>query len=190
MTHNPTPEFLSQNFIIKKASPDDAAGLFDVQRKTWIATYPNPEIGITEEDIKIRIEGIDQELVLGKVERWKSTIGDGDRKISVAKINDKVVGFVAPFYDEASGQHRLGALYVLPETQGTGVGSALLRQAFEDIGTENDIYLHVVSYNQNAVNFYTKNGFQKTGKDTTGSVSALPSGNHIPEIEMLRLATK
>lgn len=186
---NSNPEILNETYTIEEATPDDAAGVFDVQRKTWIDTYPSEAEGITEEDVRARVEGANGELIPVKAERWRNTIASGERKVYAAKVDGKVVGFVSPNFNEDDQQYRIGALYVLPETQGMGVGHALITKAIEYIGSDKDIYLHVVSYNQNAINFYEKHGFVKTGNEVTGSVAALPSGKHLPELEMMRQST-
>lgn len=52
-------------------------------------------------------------------------------------------------------------MYVAPEAQGKGVGSKLMNQVLDWYGRDQDIYLEVVSYNQNAINFYKRFGFRR-----------------------------
>jgi len=175
----------NQSVIIETAVPSDAEGVFNVQRLTWLATYPNDELGITEEDIRVQLEGEHGELIPQKIEKRRSGIEatDSERATYVVHDNDKVVGFVAPAIRD--GQRRIGALYVLPETQGKGVGRKLLEKAIEWHGRDEDIFLHVASYNQNAIDFYKKNGFEETGKEVRDDVAQLGNGKEIPEIEMV-----
>ncbi len=170
---------------VQPAKPEDAEGIFDVQRLTWIATYPNAEAGITEEDIRVRVEGEHGELIPQKIERWRSGIEatGNERATFVVRDNDKVVGFVAPGIRD--GQRRIGAIYVLPETQGKGVGGKLLQKALEWHGRDEDIFLHVATYNHNAIDFYKKNGFEETGNEIKDEVAQLDNGKEIPEIEMV-----
>ena len=175
----------NQSVIIETAVPSDAEGVFNVQRLTWLATYPNDELGITVEDIRKRVEGEHGELIQPKIERWRSGIETAGEKraVFVARTDGKVTGFVAPAIMD--GQRRIGAIYVLPETQGTGIGSKLIQKAIEWHGRDEDIFLHVASYNQNAIDFYKKNGFEETGKEVRDDVAQLGNGKEIPEIEMV-----
>lgn len=183
-----TSETISPPYDVVAASLEDAEGIFNVQRVTWIDTYPNEAAGIMSDAVRTRIEGEHGELIQPKIERWRKTIEEGSRDVFVAKSSGTVLGFVAPHYDQENDQYRLGALYVLPETQGSGIGSALIQRALDHIGEDKDVYLHVVTYNQNAIQFYENKGFVKTGQDVTGSVAPLPGGMHLPEIEMVRPA--
>ena len=180
-----TQEFDDRAVSVERATPEDAEGVFNVQRQTWLATYPNAEAGITEEDIRVRIEGEHGELVPQKLERWRSGIENpGDnRAVFVVRDNNKVVGFVSPGIID--GQRRIGAIYVLPETQGKGVGGKLLKEALAWHGRDEDIFLHVATYNQNAIDFYKKNGFEETGKEIRDTVAQLGNNKEIPEIEMV-----
>ena len=76
--------------------------------------------------------------------------------------DEKYVGFVSYEVNCEPNKTKIHKIYVLPETQGTGLG----RQFFElvkDKAIENHqkaIFLNVNKYN-NAIHFYTKLGFAK-----------------------------
>ena len=76
--------------------------------------------------------------------------------------DDKYVGFVSYEINSEPNKTKIHKIYVLPETQGTGLG----RQFFELVkgkAIENNqkaIFLNVNKYN-NAMHFYTKLGFAK-----------------------------
>ncbi len=154
-------------------------------RTTWLSTYPNEALGISAESIRARIEGEHGEDVPGRIERWRQAIENPDRRIVVAKQGDRVLGYVAPFYDENEQHFRLGGLYVLPEAQGKGLGHRLIEAAIASIGREHDIYLHVATYNVRTIDFYTRHGFVRTGRDMTGSTPGLQDGRDIPELELV-----
>lgn len=175
-----TQEFTRQPIEVERAKPEDAEAVFDVQRQTWLATYPNDEFGITYEDIRKRLEGENGELIPQKVQRWKEGIeSSGERRETfVVRENGKIIGFVAPGI--VNEQRRIGAIYVLPEAQGKGIGGALLKKSIEWHGRNEDIFLRVASYNQNAIDFYRRNGFIET--DNKIEDDGTPP---IPEIEMV-----
>ena len=180
----PQNEQKTQSYTIEPATPGDAEGITYVQINTWVATYVNEAMDITEEAIRERFYGKDGELFREKIERGKKRIANSQYGVYVAKQGDKIVGFASPRYDKEAKQQRLGALYVSPESQGKGLGKQLLDAAINALDRSQDIYLHVVTYNEKAIGFYENNGFIKTGKDVTGSVDPLPNGVTIPEIEM------
>ena len=76
--------------------------------------------------------------------------------------NDNYVGFVSYEINSEPNKTKIHKIYVLPETQGTGLG----RQFFEFVkekaieNHQNAIFLNVNKYN-NAIHFYTKLGFVK-----------------------------
>jgi GNAT superfamily N-acetyltransferase len=179
--------FESENepFTLEPAKPEDAEGVFNVQRLTWLDTYPNAEAGITEENIRVRVEGEHGELIPNKIERWRNGIeAAGDEQATfVVRDGNNVIGFTAPAIRE--GQKRIGAIYVLPEAQGKGVGTKLLRKAIEWHGRKEDIYLHVTTYNRNAIDFYKINGFEETGNEIRDDVAQIGNGKKMPQLEMV-----
>ncbi len=181
----PKPEQPSPTLEVQPATPEDAAGVYEVQRQTWIDTYPNEEAGITEQDIRNRIEGEHGEKIEDRIAWWRKGIETSGEKrgIYVVKDSSKVVGFVAPGIIE--GQRRIGAIYILPEAQGKGLGRKLLEKAIDWHSREEDIFLHVASYNDNAIDFYKKNGFEKTGNSIEDLDARERGDMEIPEIEMV-----
>lgn len=171
---------------IEKAEPSDAADISRVSRKTWQATYPNEELGITVEDIRERTEGKDGELIEKKIEQWRNTIESSgeNHDVFVARVDDEVVGFINPKIGK-NGKRRLGAIYVSPEAQGNGYGAALLLTALEWHGGESDIYLHVTAYNQSAIEFYERFGFLQTGRQVEDRLSKTNGFPELPLIEMV-----
>ena len=167
--------------IIERATPDDADAISELLRITWQATYPNEEVGISEEDIRLRTEGEHGERIPQNVENWRKRIetDDGTVAVFVAREAGQVVGMAAPGIID--GQRRIGAMYVLPDAQGKGIGGRLMERALEWHGHEEDIYLLVASYNDNAINFYKRFGFVQT--DTAVIDKGNVYGNtQIPEI--------
>lgn len=58
---------------IREAVPDDAEAMRDVQRRTWLATYPNEAYGITKEDIEARFHE-DPETTEARRERRRQSV--------------------------------------------------------------------------------------------------------------------
>ncbi len=185
MSASLSPELERANYSVERAQPADAVGIYEVMRATWLNTYPNEDLGISFDDIRARIEGEHGEDAPVRTERWRQTIEDPNRQIFVAKDGTRVVGYVAPFYDDEEQHYRVGGLYVLPEAQGKGLGHQLIEKSIASIGREHDIYLHVVTYNAKTIEFYERHGFVPSGRDMTGSSPGLRDGRYIPEIEMV-----
>jgi ribosomal protein S18 acetylase RimI-like enzyme len=166
-----------EKIIVRDATPEDIEGILRVQKETWLATYPNEAHGITLEDIKNRDWDNPE-----KVERWKQSLQNSEIHVWVAEDSGAIVGFCNG--NKTDGEHRLRAIYVLPEAQGKGIGSRLAEQCFAWLGNEKEILVDVVSYNEQAISFYKKLGFEGNDLVLETELFVLPSGIKLPEIRM------
>jgi ribosomal protein S18 acetylase RimI-like enzyme len=183
MIEKPTPEHkdIKQPSIeILDATPEDVEGILDVQKETWLATYPNEELGITKEEIESRFANTQE-----RIERWNKILEQqGENSHTwVAKESQNVIGFSSANRKE---EHRLQAIYVSPEYHGKGVGRQLATKVLKWLGDDKDIYVNVASYNINAIEFYRKLGFEEVDPIPESAAAKLPSGKIIPEITMAR----
>lgn len=173
---------------IRDSVPDDVYGIREVQRETWLKTYPNSEEGITVEDIEAKFRIDETPEGKKKIEEREKRYKDRNTGIWVAKDEDKIIGFCTAIRE---GKHnRVGAIYVLPAYQGSGLGRLLIEKAFGWLGNKKDIFVNVARYNKQAIDFYKKFGFVETGKrGTFDDAAKLPSGKFIPEIELVKASS-
>lgn len=177
-----TNEVRELTISICEASCEDIEGILHVNRESWLATYPNKDLGITREDIQTAVEN--RRPI--QSDRWHKTIeSESENKHTwVAKDeNKKVIGFC--FAIKSAQENKIQAIYVLPGLHGKGVGQQLITQALQWLGSAKPVTLNVASYNIKAINFYKKIGFEESDDVLPSPAAALPSGKIIPEIKMV-----
>ena len=97
--------------------------------------------------------------------------------------NGKDVGFVSYEINSEPNKNKIHKIYVLPETQGSGLG----RQFFELVkekAIENNqkaIFLNVNKYN-NAIHFYTKLGFNKVKDEVIDIGNSYVMDDYVMEV--------
>ena len=173
---------------IHDATPNDDDGVRQVQERTWLATYPNAELGITKEDIEARFHASSEEAIRRRQAQQQTINLDPLVHLWVAKEAERIVGFCLA--KKEGTQNRIQAIYVLLEYQGTGIGKRLLQTACDWLGSQQDIVLNVASYNHLAISFYTRFGFVPSGRPAHSGVTKLPSGVVIPDIELIKRDTR
>ena len=178
---------MEKEIRILPASEEDVPGLQSVWHKTWLSTYPNEEAGITVEDIEDLYKDAYSEERMEKRRRQIRNPESGTVFL-VAKDGEKVVGLCKARTDEEKNQ--LGALYILPEYQGRGIGGRLWKAAKESFDPTKDTYVEVAEYNAKAIAFYKKLGFSDTGRRFHDEKFIMKSGAILPEMEMVLKAEK
>ncbi|MCX7881080.1 MAG: GNAT family N-acetyltransferase [Patescibacteria group bacterium] len=165
------------------AKSKDAEGIYQVRKITWINTYPNEKLGITKKDILERFIEIEKNFETYLDQRKEALKNQSfNSQTWIAKINKQVIGFCTA---KRVKKNEIGAIYILPQFQGKGIGKKLMKKALKWLEKNKDIYVNVVSYNQKAINFYQSFGFIKTGKIVKEEIHDLPCGKTLPEIEMM-----
>ncbi|WP_170150267.1 GNAT family N-acetyltransferase [Oceanobacillus halophilus] len=81
--------------------------------------------------------------------------------IFVAEMDGKIVGFANYSPVSKEGSTILGAIYIYPEYQGKGIGSAFLKEGMEKLGDVRKIQLNVEKNNIIGMRFYEAKGFEK-----------------------------
>lgn len=100
--------------------------------------------------------------------------------------NGKEVGFVSYEINSEPSKAKIHKIYVLPETQGTGLG----RQFFELVkekaieNHQSAIFLNVNKYN-NAIHFYTKLGFTKVKDEVIDIGNGYVMDDYVMEVAII-----
>ena len=163
---------------IKNVCPEDILGMQDVYYKTWLTTYPNKEYGITIEDVEEKFKNRFTEENLNK--RTNEILNLPNNFIFlVAKDDNRVVGLCkASIQDDFN---ELQAIYVLPESQGKGIGRLLWKEILSFFNNNKNIIVHLASYNTGAKTFYSKLGFVDEGRRFIDEKFRMPiSGSDLP----------
>jgi len=168
---------------IRNSIPDDIYGIRLVQKKAWLATYPNEKEGISVSDIEDVFRNDDTPEGKKNIEERKKRYEKEGVQTWVAQDDEKIIGFCIAEKEEE--KNRIQAIYVLPEYQRNGIGKQLMEKALVWCRNDRDIFVHVVRYNTKAIVFYKKIGFTETGKvGTFDSVATLSCGKTLPEVEL------
>lgn len=137
--------------MIRFAEPEDLATIGYLAQQIWPVTYK--EI-LTEDQIRYMME-----LSYSPASLQKQLLQQKHRFV-LAELEEEPLGF-ASFSAQDSGVYKLHKIYVHPDSQGKGLGKALISfvadQAKEEGG--NSLQLNVNRYNK-AKDFYQHYGFR------------------------------
>lgn len=156
-------EILPLKIQIRKTKNSDAEKILEINKNSWIATYPSNEFGITKAEIENinwqnKIEKIRQSLETENVNNYVLEIIGNENNSQKWQI----VGYIS-FFENQENFSEIKAIYFDPKFVGRGFGTDLMIFAIEELGFERNFEIKVASYNHNAIQFYQKFGFEKTG---------------------------
>ncbi|MBW7977864.1 GNAT family N-acetyltransferase [Bacillus velezensis] len=78
----------------------------------------------------------------------------------VAEEEGRVLGFANATPVQKDGNAELTAIYIDPDCQGNGIGTALLKECIRQSGGVKKLYVHAEKENRIALSFYQAKGFQ------------------------------
>jgi|SRR5215217_5816795 len=141
-------------YRVKSASPDNAASLIAVWRKTWPTTYAST---LGEHAVKAMLDDLDRNGV--------ATLLPEVGAQALCLLNrDKVVGTAIHSFGRPVVY--LWGMYVVPQHQRLGAGTALFRCVQAAAG-EKSIEVRVVQSSRQASRFYRKLGFTAVREEVT-----------------------
>jgi N-acetylglutamate synthase-like GNAT family acetyltransferase len=134
--------------IIRQATESDIETIQSIAKTTWAVTYDFLPVG----QMKFMLDWMYSTTSL------QQQMQNGHH-FFVALVDEIIVGFASVSKQDESIS-KLNKLYVLPTTQKTGAGKALLKRviAFAQENDAKEIQLQV-NRNNNAKDFYIKHGF-------------------------------
>lgn len=137
------------DIVIRQMDEGDIHLVQEIAKLSWHDTYR----GIIPLDIQ------DQFLAMAySNESLKRTLHSS--YIYLAEMAEGVVGFANFSPRRKDGSTELGAIYLLPEYQGQGIGTALLMHGINQLEAE-AVYIFVEKNNQTGLTFYKARGFKK-----------------------------
>jgi GNAT superfamily N-acetyltransferase len=144
---------------IRAATPADAETLFTIQRTAALAAYAHvfPPAEYPYPDDAVRAE-------------WQQRLTDGKTRTLIAERGGRAQGYVA------YAPKLLVSLYVLPDAQGAGVGSALHDAALaaQPVLGARVCHLWVLAENHAARTFYEHRGWRPDGRERTAAFPPHP----------------
>ena len=137
------------NITIREMNYEDTNQVQKIAQTSWNATYEGI-IPLEVQNNFLKLNYSDESMK----QRIKLSI------VYVAEVEGKVVGFANYSKVRAGGKVELAAIYLYPEFQGKGIGTALLQQAVKDLEGIKEIYINVEKENKIGMNFYEAKGFE------------------------------
>lgn len=161
--------------LIKKATPASIADIRRIAQETWPVAYGE----------LLSKEQLDYMLGLMYSETSLQEQMQKGHQFFMAEIDRNVFGF-ASVSDEGEGKFKLNKLYVIPITQKTGAGKALLEKTIEYAKQNGGKKLFLQVKRDNiAKGFYEKQGFVITGKLDLDIGNGYFMNDYIMELELV-----
>ncbi|WP_106495727.1 GNAT family N-acetyltransferase [Lentibacillus sp. Marseille-P4043] len=136
------------NYLVRNMEREDIPHVQHVAKTSWNSTYD----GIIPREIQD-----DFLQVAYNDDRMKKRLAGS--YLYVVDVEGEIVGFAnfSPVNEE--GKAELGAIYLLPEYQGNGMGTALLKKGITELKDIKEIFISVEKDNEIGKRFYEAKGF-------------------------------
>ena len=134
------PTTIRSDPTIRLYRPEDLDPVVDLWYDTWHAAFPDLRHHEPKEEWRRRFEA---EIA-------------AEERVYVAELDGRIAGFLA-VKERGGGQGYLHEIFVAPDLQGQGIGSALMQLAKELAPA--GLRLHTLQRNTQAAAFYEHHGF-------------------------------
>ncbi|MFI6416665.1 GNAT family N-acetyltransferase [Streptomyces sp. NPDC050842] len=167
-------------YVITAAHPDDAAILGPLHLRNWLENYLNPDAGVDEAWIR---EHRGSSSTAEGITQWREFIEVANQDPAphfcrVVRSETEIVGYLC---GQGEDSVTLGPMYLLGHAQGHGIGGRLMAEFLTWAGPAR-IRLGVADYNEGAIRFYLRHGFEITGERYLwrGRMPTLPMTREAP----------
>ena len=138
---------------LRLATSSDVSLIQEAAEKTWPVSYRGM---ISPEQIRYMLDRMYSR------EKIEAAINDPKQEFWLAEEDGKTLGFCGIEHDRPEpGFTRIHKLYILPDTQGSGLGKIFIEHVEKEARKHGNNKLHLNVNKQNkAVGFYQKHGFK------------------------------
>ena len=143
-------------FTIARATEQDVDAIRRVLSATWVDTYAAYLSPATIDEVTSEWHA--PELLRSQIER-------DTNYFAVAWLDGEIVGLVTVVERNPTDLHLL-RLYVLPQHQKKGIGSALLHSALSHYPAARTVRLEVEQQNETGVSYWRRRRFVEVGSST------------------------
>lgn len=137
------------SYSIRRANLEDMKQIQQVARISWHDTYEGI-IPVLIQDQFLNTAYSD-EMMKRRIEH---------SLLLVTEMERKIVGFANFSPIKENGEAELGAIYLLPNAQGAGIGTALLHEGIQKLSGVKKIFINVEKDNHVGKRFYEAKGFE------------------------------
>lgn len=136
-------------FNIREMHSGDIQEVQQVAKRSWNSTYEGIiPLEIQESFLK---SAYNDEMMQKRLE---------SSFIYVSEIDGKIVGFANFLPVKDDGRTELLAIYLIPEYQGKGIGTALLNEGINNLEGAIEVFINVEKENNLGTTFYQAKGFK------------------------------
>lgn len=144
---------------IIQASQDQLSKVQKIAHQTWPVTFSNI---LTPEQIQFMLHW------MYDLKALEQQVNEKGHVFLLAKEEDEFLGFAAyEVHCQGQAKTKIHKIYILPGTQGKGIGKKLISH-IKDIAFMNGdkyLYLNVNRFNENAISFYKHIGFYEAYRE-------------------------
>ncbi len=151
-------------FKIELPKIGDEIELAPMHIQAWKDAYIVPESGLTAEAIDVQLAHLLTDTTFRKNTIIESLENPDAVLYRVVKNQSgEIVGFMHGSKHEEYTE--LDGLYLLNEAKGSGTGGRLMEEFLKWADTDKPCRLEVFSFNETAIGFYVRYGFEKTDRE-------------------------
>ena len=148
---------------VRSASERDLPAVSGLLNRTWHDTYDKLYGSAKVGELTSSWHSVDA---------LKSQLGAPHSEFLVADDGAEIVGMAFARMVDGTTAH-LFQLYVDPVAQGTGLGRALLDELVGCFPDARRLVLEVAAGNENAIGFYSHNGFAESGRSSESGIETV-----------------